>query len=94
MMGTQMVSPIDVSYLADAVVLLRFFEAEGMVRKAISVVKKRTGAHETAIRELAIGPDRIRVGEPLSQFHGVMTGVPQYRGGAGPLLQEDGKPSH
>jgi circadian clock protein KaiC len=94
MMGTQMVSPIDVSYLADAVVLLRFFEAEGMVRKAISVVKKRTGAHETAIRELAIGPDRIRVGEPLSQFQGVMTGVPQYRGGAGPLLQEDGKSSH
>jgi circadian clock protein KaiC len=92
MMGSQMVSPIDVSYLADAVVLLRFFEAEGMVRKAISVVKKRTGAHETTIREFAIGPDRIRVGEPLSQFHGVMTGVPQYRGTPGPLLHDDGRP--
>jgi circadian clock protein KaiC len=91
MMGSQMVSPIDVSYLADAVVLLRFFEAEGMVRKAISVVKKRTGTHETTIRELAIGPDRMRVGEPLSQFHGVMTGVPEYRGASGPLLQDDGK---
>ena len=61
-----------------------------MVRKAISVVKKRTGGHETTIRELAIGPERVRVGEPLSQFQGVMTGVPQYRGTAGPLLQDDG----
>jgi circadian clock protein KaiC len=85
-MGTQMAAPIDVSYLADAVVLFRFFEAGGEVRKAISVVKKRTGGHETAIRELVIGPDRVRVGEPLREFHGVMTGVPQYRGGAGPLL--------
>ena len=92
MRGSQMVSPIDVSCLADAVVLLRFFEAEGMVRKAISVVKKRTGTHETTIREFAIGPGRIRVGEPLSQFQGVMTGVPQYRGTAGPLLQDDEKP--
>lgn len=89
MMGTHMAAPIDVSYLADAVVLLRFFEAEGMVRKAISVVKKRTGTHETTIREYAVGPDRIRVGEPLSQFQGVMTGVPQYRGAAGPLLHDD-----
>ena len=89
MMGTQMQSPIDVSYLADAVVQLRFFEAEGMVRKAISVVKKRTGTHETTIREFAVGPTRVRVGEPLTQFHGVMTGVPQYRGAAGPLLQDD-----
>ncbi len=94
MMGMQMASPIDVSYLADAVVLLRFFEAEGMVRKAISVVKKRTGTHETTIREFAIGPDRVRVGEPLAQFQGVMTGVPQYRGTTGPLLQDDVKSGH
>ena len=87
-MGSAMGTPIDVSYLADAVVLFRFFEAEGQVRKAISVVKKRTGTHETTIRELAIGPDRVRVGHPLREFHGVMTGVPQYRGGAGPLLDE------
>ena len=91
MMGTHMPAPLDVSYLADAVVLLRFFEADGMVRKAISVVKKRTGSHETTIREFAIGPDRVRVGEPLSQFHGVMTGVPQYRGTAGPLLHDDSR---
>jgi circadian clock protein KaiC len=90
-MGSRMASPIDVSYLADTVVLLRFFEAEGMVRKAISIVKKRTGLHETTIREFAIGPERVRVGEPLSQFQGVITGVPQYRGGAGPLLQSDGR---
>jgi circadian clock protein KaiC len=92
MVGSQMVSPIDVSYLADGVVLLRFFESDGMVRKAISVVKKRTGTHETTIREFAIGPDRIRVGEPLSQFQGVMTGVPQYRGTPGPLLDSNGQP--
>ena len=91
MMGMQMAAPIDVSYLADSVVLLRFFEAAGMVRKAISVVKKRTGTHETTIREFAIGPDKLRVGEPLSEFQGVMTGVPQYRGTDGPLLQNDGQ---
>ena len=89
-MGMSMQSPVDVSYLADAVVLFRFFEAEGRVRKAISVVKKRTGGHETAIREFAVGPDRIRVGEPLTQFHGIMTGVPHYRGGAGPLMDRGG----
>jgi len=85
-MGGQMMSPIDVSYLADCVIMTRYFEAEGSVRKAISVVKKRTGAHEATIREYAIGPDRLRVGEPLSQFHGVMTGTPTYRGAATPLL--------
>jgi circadian clock protein KaiC len=89
-MGMSMQSPVDVTYLADAVVLFRFFEAEGRVRKAISVVKKRTGAHETAIREFVVGPDRVRVGEPLTQFHGIMTGVPQYRGDAGPLMNRSG----
>ena len=58
-MGSSMQSPVDVSYLADAVVLFRYFEAEGEVRKAISVVKKRTGGHETTIREFAVGPDRL-----------------------------------
>jgi circadian clock protein KaiC len=77
-----------VTYLADAVVLFRFFEAGGQVRKAISVVKKRTGGHETAIRELLIGPDSIRVGAPLTDFQGVMTGVPVYRGGSEPLLDK------
>jgi circadian clock protein KaiC len=69
--------------------MLRFFEAGGMVRKAISVVKKRTGSHETTIREFAIGPDRIRVGQPLADFQGVMTGVPQYVGSPRPLLNND-----
>lgn len=90
MMGMNMVAPIDVSYLADCVIMLRFFEAHGSVRKAISVVKKRTGSHESTIREYAIGPDRVRVGEPLTDFHGVMTGVPQYVGTSGPLLHKDG----
>jgi len=86
-----MVAPLDVSYLADCVIMLRFFEANGSVRKAISVVKKRTGSHETTIREYAIGPERVRVGEPLTHFHGVMTGVPQYVGTSGPLLHKDGQ---
>ena len=84
--GMAMSSPVDVSYLADTVVLFRFFEAEGQVRKAISVVKKRTGAHETTIRELVVGPDRLRVGTPLTEFHGVLTGIPTYRGGGEPLM--------
>ena len=89
MMGMQMAAPIDVSYLADCVILLRFFEAHGSVRKAISVVKKRSGSHETTIREYAIGPNRVRVGEPLTDFHGVMTGVPEYVGKSGPLMNND-----
>lgn len=88
-MGMNMGAPVDVTYLADAVLLFRFFEAAGTVRKAISVVKKRTGAHETTIREFAVGADGVKVGEPLSQFHGVMTGVPTYQGGSGPLLKPD-----
>jgi circadian clock protein KaiC len=90
-MGMSMSVPVDVSYLADAVVLFRFFEAMGQVRKAVSVVKNRTGAHETAIREMVIGPDRVRVGAPLTDFHGVMTGVPTYRGGADPLMDQRGR---
>jgi circadian clock protein KaiC len=89
MVGPVMPVPIDLSYLADAIVLLRFFEAEGEVRKAISVVKKRTGVHENNIRELRLGPDRIQVGSPLKQFHGVLTGVPQYTGPRKPLFSDD-----
>jgi len=75
MMG-QMASPIDVTYLADSVVMFRFFEADGAVHKAISVVKKRTGEHEHTIRELFIDGAGIRVGPPLDAFRGVLTGVP------------------
>jgi circadian clock protein KaiC len=89
MVGPAMPVPIDLSYLADAIVLLRFFEAEGEVRKAISVVKKRTGVHENSIRELKIGRGRIQVGEPLRQFQGILTGVPQYIGPLKPLLSDD-----
>lgn len=89
MVGTTMPVPIDLSYLADAIVLLRFFESGGEVRKAISVVKKRTGAHENSIRELKLGPDRIQVGEPLKHFQGILTGVPQYTGTSKPLMSDD-----
>jgi circadian clock protein KaiC len=70
-----MSSPVDVTYLADTVVMMRFYEMRGAVHKALSVVKKRTGPHESTIRHLTLGPG-IRVGEPLTNFTGVLTGVP------------------
>jgi circadian clock protein KaiC len=70
-------------------VLFRFFEASGQIRKAISVVKKRTGQHETAIRELRIGPQSLHVGQPLTAFHGILTGVPQYIGSTKPLISDE-----
>lgn len=87
--GAAMPTPVDLSYLADAIVLFRFFEAQGQIRKAVSVVKKRAGRHETTIRELKIGPDHVHVGEPLTQFQGVLTGVPQYTGSPKPLLPDE-----
>lgn len=72
----QMQNVIDASYLADTVVLLRYFEHEGAVRQAVSVLKKRTGAHERMIREMTIGAGGVRIGEPLREFRGVLTGVP------------------
>lgn len=77
--GTTMSSPVDATYLADCVVLLRYFEDAGRVRKAVSVVKKRTGKHEDTIRELTIDNQGVRVGEPLTGFRGVLTGVPERR---------------
>jgi circadian clock protein KaiC len=76
MMGSNMMSPVDASYLADAVVLLRYFEHSGMVKKAISVLKKRTGAHEESIREMWFEDDGIHLSEPLLGLRGVLTGVP------------------
>ena len=76
----------EVSYLADTVVLMRYFEHAGSVRRAISVVKKRTGAHEQTIREFAVGPGGLHVGEPLQSFRGVLTGVPEYTGLMEPLM--------
>ena len=80
LVGNSVSSPLDISYLADTVILLRYFEAGGAVRKSISVLKKRTGAHEDVIREFKIRGDRLEVGAPLSAFRGVLTGVPEYTG--------------
>jgi len=81
-----MKAPVDVTYLADTVLLLRYFEAVGEVRRAISVIKKRAGAHEKTIREYEIGENGLTVGEPLSGFHGVLRGVPNFVGpGSGPM---------
>ena len=86
LVGDSVSSPVDISYLADTVILLRYFEASGTVRKAISVLKKRTGAHESAIREFKIRGDRLEVGEPLSAFRGVLTGTPEFTGAAETLF--------
>ena len=80
MIGSTMQTPVDVSYLADNILVLRYFEAQGVVRQAISMIKKRSGAHEHTIRELRLGPDRIRLGEPLSNFQGVLSGIPSIVG--------------
>ncbi len=85
-MGANMGTPVDVSYLADSVLMLRFFEARGAVRRAVSVVKKRTGYHENTIREMQMSEGGIAVGEPLKDFQGVLTGVPTYNNSASPLL--------
>jgi circadian clock protein KaiC len=87
----QMVAPVDASYLADTVILLRYFEAFGEVRQALSVLKRRNGHHERTIREFRFGPAGIRIGEPLTDFHGVLTGVPTYTGGEKPLLGIEGR---
>jgi circadian clock protein KaiC len=86
--GTSMATPVDVSYLADNVVLLRYFEATGSLRKAISTVKKRAGAHETSIREYRVGPDGVSAGQPLSDFHGLLSGMPLYQGPDGQLIRK------
>lgn len=74
--GSNVQTPADVSYLADNILVLRYFEAQGEVKQAISMIKKRSGAHEHTIRELRLGPDSIQVGDPLRNFHGVLTGIP------------------
>ncbi len=82
-----MQADIDVSYLADAIILMRYFEAMGEIRKAISVFKKRSGPHEATIREFQLQPGRIIVGEPLRSFHGVLTGVPEFVGSDSSVLK-------
>ena len=77
LMGSQMTVPVDASYLADSVILLRYFEADGEVRQAISVVKMRGGEHERTIRDFSMKGGRISIGEPLRDYRGVFTGVPE-----------------
>jgi circadian clock protein KaiC len=84
-----MQTPLDISYLSDAVLMLRYFEAVGRVRRAISVVKKRSGAHEDAIREFRLTADGVKIGPPLTEFQGILSGIPSYRGGASPLLRNE-----
>lgn len=78
LLGTAMHAPVDVSYLADCVVLLRYFEARGKIRKAVSIVKKRGGLHDTALRDFTMGSKGLAIGQPLENFRGVLTGVPTF----------------
>ncbi len=84
-----MQTPIDISYLSDAVLMLRYFEFEGTVRRALSVVKKRSGSHEPTIREFRLGSQGLTIGPPLKDFSGVFTGTPRYTGSGSPLLADD-----
>ncbi len=89
LIGGPMIAPVDASYLADAVILLRYFEMKGEVRQAISVVKKRGGAHERSIREFRMQQGGISVGQPLRDFRGVLTGVPIFDPGSAPPQERE-----
>jgi circadian clock protein KaiC len=82
----QMQTPVDLTYLADTVILLRYFEQGGRIKKAVSVIKKRIGKHEDTIREFKIDDGGLRVGEPLEEFQGVLTGTPTFQGRAEQML--------
>jgi circadian clock protein KaiC len=84
-------SDVDLSYLSDGIVVFRFFEAQGAVRTAVSVVKSRVNAHERTIRELLLTEGGVKVGEALTDFDGVLTGIPSYNGRV-PMLSEDPVP--
>lgn len=84
-----METPLDISYLSDAVMMLRYFEHGGRVRRALSVVKKRSGNHEHTIREFQLTPNGLVVGPPLTEFSGIFSGTPRYMGGNEPLLSEN-----
>lgn len=88
LVGAAMQTPVDVTYLADTVLVLRYFEAFGEVKQAIAVMKKRTGRHERSIREFRLSAAGIQIGEPLKQFEGVLTGVPSFTGKAGTLIPD------
>jgi circadian clock protein KaiC len=82
-----MQTTVDLTYISDTVMLLRFFEAGGRIRRALSVLKKRTGGHESTIREFLIDSHGLRVGPVLEQFQGVLTGVPSFSGAQASLLE-------
>jgi circadian clock protein KaiC len=82
-------TPLDMSYLSDSVVMLRYFEVAGVVRRALSVVKKRSGNHEHTIREFRLSQDGVKVGPPLRQFNGIFSGTPRYIGDGAPLFDDD-----
>ena len=82
-----MQSSVDLTYISDTVIMLRFFEAGGQIRRALSVLKKRTGRHESCIREFRIDENGVRVGPVLEQFQGVLTGVPTFSGSSADLLR-------
>lgn len=88
LVGTMSTGTLNVSYVADTVMLTRYFEAEGRIRKAISIIKNRGGAHEDSIRELRIDKQGVRLSEPLVEFRGVMTGTPEYVGSREPLIED------
>jgi circadian clock protein KaiC len=87
-------TPLDISYLSDAVIMLRYFEADGTVRRALSVVKKRSGHHEHTIREFKLTSAGLAVGPPLTQFSGIFSGTPRYTGEKAPLLAEENDGQH
>jgi circadian clock protein KaiC len=82
-------APVDLSYLSDSVMTLRYFEADGEVKQAVAVVKKRSGHHEKTIREFKLVSGKgIRIGPPLKEFQGVLSGVPVFRGTAQMIMKE------
>jgi circadian clock protein KaiC len=89
LLGQAMQSPVDITYLADTVIVLRYFEAGGEVRQALSVVKKRKGNHERTIREMRFSANGIRIGRPLREFQGILTGVPVYLGAQRDMLPKE-----
>jgi circadian clock protein KaiC len=95
MLNTSDTTSFELTYLADLVIYLRYFEAHGRVRKAISVIKNRLSEHETSIREFEITSEGLKIGEPLREFEGILTGIPKYLGSATKLLTgvPDGEPS-
>lgn len=91
MLGSTMKTPVDASYIADNVLLFRYFETAGEIRQAIAMVKKRTGNHERTIREFRLSGNGLNVGKPLVDFHGVLSGTPAYRGRDEALLDRGGQ---